>query len=222
MSSRLLALSLVSLLGLAACGSTGRSRASGYHDSMETTQSSLATFMASLDGLQTSLKDLRKAAKTNPQPAFDAYLEQVDTVNGELAALRGRVTTMRQKGEDYFKKWEEEMGTVSSPELKKLADQRRAQLSAAYAKIQATAEEAKKVGGPAHEAMMDLCVFLENDMTEAGIKAADDMIDKVIDGAASVNKQLRQYQEQVKAVAAMLPKKPPTGEPAKEASTEKK
>lgn len=81
-------------------------------------------------------------------------------VDSAATKAKKHAEKMRAEGQDQFKKWEKELATVNNPDSRKLAEERKAALQAAFANIKQTTEPARDQFNPWLADLKDLQHYL--------------------------------------------------------------
>ncbi len=201
-------LAALSLAAAALC--TGCGTTSGYQQADKTGQG-IATFRQeitngkkAIDSTMKALSDIAASANTDPRKAFEQYSKAVANLESSAAKIRNRGQDMKEQGQAYFKAWEQQLAQVSNPEIRALAEQRKA-------KLQQTFEEVRKFTEPLKgqfEAWMsdlkDLRNYLSNDLTIGGVDAAKSLFSKTTNEGLEVQKSMDGLINELNTIAATL------------------
>ena len=178
-----------------ACASSGYERASAAADKTSAYRDNLV-HLGEQVGLTT---EALRALSENPGDSPRSNHETFETFERELAnleagAARSRKTYGRMDGraDTFFGGWSEDAGRITDADLKKSADARRAALQANYVKLAEGQAAADQALGRFVRALSDLRLYLENDLTAAGIASARGSIQKAFTDGAALSEQLRQ------------------------------
>lgn len=130
-------------------------------------------------------------------PPYKAFTEAAAKLDADLKVVFDRLDSMKAKGAAYFEAWEKQIAGVTTPDVKELADKRKADLSAKYASLQEAMTKAREVSTAVFGNLKDIEKILGNDLNAEGLKAIAPMVQKVKDARAP-NK------ETVEAILARL------------------
>src|SRR5688572_14079077 len=165
------ALATAALFG--GCGTT-----SGYKQA-DKTGAGIAEFRdeivngkKAIDATMKSLSDIAATANTDPRKPFEQFSKDVANLESTAAKIHKRAQSMQEKGQAYFKQWEAELATVNNPEIRSLAEQRKAKLQETFESIRKYSEPLKAQFDPWMSDLKDLQKYLSNDRTIAGVHAA--------------------------------------------------
>jgi len=131
-----------------------------------------------VDATLASLDKIVAQATVDPRKAFKEFDKNVPRIDSAATKAKKRATEMKEKGKDYFDKWEKELAAVNDPDIRKLAEERKAKLQAAFANIRKSMEPARDQFNGWLASLKDLQKYLSNDLTISGIDAAKDLIAK--------------------------------------------
>ena len=149
----------------------------------------------------------------NAQDAYATYSAELTT----LAALTEKTSVesavVRNSGKELFAQWEAETQSINNPDIRAVAETRRAKLQAAYDDMLTPLIDARANFTPLISDFTDLRKVLALDLTPAGIEAVQPLIKKVNAESATTIKSLDALSAELDKIAAVLP--PPTVAPVK-------
>lgn len=190
---------------LAGCGTT-----SGYKQADKTGEG-IAEFRAeivngkkAIDNTMKALDTIAVSATTDPRKAFEQYSKAVSDLASVAEKAKKRATDMQTAGKAYFDQWEKQMAEVQNPEIRKLAQERKAKLQEAFASIKKYSEPLKAQFSPWMSDLKDLQAFLGNDLTIAGVDAAKGLFAKTKTDGLEVQKSMDGLIAELNTVSAAL------------------
>jgi len=196
---------LVAASLLSGCGTTST------YKRAEKTGAGIAEFRAeivnankAIDATMKSLGDIATTADINPRAAFARFSKNVKNLESTADKMRKRSQSMQEKGQAYFKQWEEELATVNNPKVRELAEKRKAKLQETFASIRKYTEPLKAQFDPWMSDLKDLQKYLSQDLTIAGIDAAKDLFAKTTNEGMEVQKSMDALVNELNSVAAAL------------------
>jgi len=190
---------------LSGCGTT-----SGYKQA-DKTGAGIAEFRdeivkgkTAIDATMKSLSDIAASANTDPRAAFTKYSKDVANLESTAATIRKRAQTMRDQGQAYFAQWEKELAEVKDPEIRALAQQRKAKLQETFESIRKYSDPLKAQFDPWMSNLKDLQTYLSNDLTIAGVEAAKSLFAKTTAGGQEVQKSMDALIGELNTIAATI------------------
>jgi Protein of unknown function (DUF2959) len=187
------------------CGST-----SGYKQA-DKTGAGIAEFRDEIingkkciDATMKSLDSIAASATTDPRKAFEQYSKSVANLESSAAKIKKRAQDMRQQGQAYFQQWQQEITQVSNPEIRKLAEERKAKLQETFDSIRKYTEPLKAQFDPWMADLKDLQKYLGNDLTIAGVDAAKGLFAKTRADGAEVQKSMDGVVAELNTISAAL------------------
>jgi len=133
------ALSAALLFGIIAClggcATTGAQLAEKTIVAMQTVENDITQAVALVDVTMASLEDLMAPGQTDRTKAFAAYSDNVEKTDQLGKQVIKHAEQMAARGEKYFEEWDREGDAYSNAKIRKLSDQRVAELVEIYAKI---------------------------------------------------------------------------------------
>lgn len=199
-----LAVAAASLCAAAPAAAANYKRADKTGTSIAEFRDEIVTIKKEVDAALIALDKVVTTADTDPRKAFKEFDKAVPRVESAATKARKRSDDMKAKGQDYFKKWEADLAAVSNPEVRALAETRKAQLQAAFENIKTTMEPAKEQFNPWLADLKDLQTYLSNDLTVGGIDAAKGMIGKSKSGGQQVQQSLDKVIAELNTIAAAV------------------
>ena len=142
-----------------------------FRDEIVDVKKAVDTTMASLDKIVAD-------AASDPRKAFKEFDKSVPEIDSAAAKARKRAEDMKARGKKYFETWEKDLGSVNDPDIRKLAEERKAKLQAAFDNIKTTMEPARDQFNAWLGPLKDLQKFLSQDLTISGIDSAKELIAK--------------------------------------------
>ena len=190
---------------LTGCGTT-----SGYKQA-DKTGAGIAEFRdeivvgkKAIDTTMMALSEIAATANTDPRKAYEKYSKEVANLESTAAKIRKRSQSMQAQGQAYFKQWEREMAQVNNPEVRKLAEQRKAKLQETFESIRKYAEPLKAQFDPWMSDLKDLKVYLGNDLTIAGVDSAKSLFSKTTNEGLEVQRSMDALVAELNTVAATI------------------
>jgi len=189
---------------------TGCGTTSGYKQA-DKTGAGIAEFRDEIvngknavDATMKSLSTIAATANTDPRKAYEQFSKDVANLESTSAKIRKRSQTMQAQGQAYFKQWEIELAQVSNPEVRKLADQRKAALQKTFETIRQQSEPMKAKFDPWMADLKDLKVYLGNDLTIAGVDSAKTLFTKTTHEGLEVQESMDALVTELNTVAATI------------------
>jgi hypothetical protein len=168
----------VGLLGALAlvsgCKSEGHQQADSTAMSMDSLRVAATTLKERVNAVATSLATVVEKADVDPKVPYEQYSANVTSLKDGLDKVESNLNTMKTQGQAYFSEWEKQAATITDPDLKKKADQRREKLSKALTAVAEAMTAARTELVPFAKSNEDLRTYLKNDLTPAGIKSISD------------------------------------------------
>jgi hypothetical protein len=176
--TRFTTIALSSVILLTACRTTSHNyqqaertgdRMVAYRNDAVAIQDSIAATVAALD-------ELVEQAHIDPRRPFRDFSRAVDEVEKANETALRRADAMRAEGKVFFDQWQQEISTISNPEARELAEERRTTLDRTFRNISHVSVEVRDELRPWLDNVRDLQTLLSNDLTVAGIDSARSLI----------------------------------------------
>jgi hypothetical protein len=154
---------------LTGCATTGMQRSEKTGNTMQAVEQDIRQALLQVDVTSTSLEELVRPGQPDVKKAFNIYSDNVAKMEHQGKTLFEHADKMNAQGRNYFQEWQKQGDAYANPEIQSLSEQRRSEMSAAYAKI---AEASVGVKGAARAYLSnikEIQVYLSNDLTPKGI-----------------------------------------------------
>lgn len=178
-----------------ACASSGYERASAtadktgaYHDDLVHLGEQVGLTTEALRALSENPGD---SPRSN-QETFETFARELANLEAHAARSRKTYGRMDGRAESFFGGWSEDAARISDADLKKSAEARRTALQANYRALAEGQLAADQALGHHVRALTDLRLYLEHDLTVAGIASARNTIQKALADGSALREQLRQ------------------------------
>ncbi len=176
-----------------ACASSGYERASATADKTGAYRDNLVRLDQQVGLAAEALRALSENPGDSPRSnkeTFETYTREL--ANLEAASKRSRKTYGKMDGraERFFGGWNEDTARITNADLKHSAEERRAALQANYATLERGQAEVDLALARFVGELTDLRVYLEHDLTAAGIASARRTIEQAFASAAALQAQL--------------------------------
>jgi|CZKM01.1.fsa_nt_gi hypothetical protein len=201
----LAASALAAAVLMTGCGTT-----SGYKQA-DKTGAGIAEFRdeiikgkIAIDSTMTALDQIAASANTDPRKPFEGYSKALGNLESTANKVKKRGQEMKEQGQAYFKQWEQQVTEVKNPEIRNLAEQRKAKLQETFDSIRKYTEPLKVQFDPWMSDLQDLQKYLSNDLTISGVDAAKGQFAKTRADGMEVQKSMDGLVAELNTIAAAL------------------
>jgi ribosome-associated translation inhibitor RaiA len=156
------------------------------------------------DATVAALDKIVTTAATDPRKSFEAFNKAVPKIEDAAKKAKKRAEDMKARGAAYFKDWEKELAAVNNPEIRKLAEERKAKLLATFDSIKGFMEPARDQFNVWLADLKDLQKYLGADLTIGGIDAAKALIGKTKAEGQAVQQSLDKVIAELNTIVATL------------------
>jgi len=202
--SSLLAAVAVATLAAGCASSKGYKQADKTGEGIANFHKEVVNLKKAVDGSMASLTQITETAAADPRKAFEAFAKSVDKVEDARARVSKRAADVKAAGAQYFKQWEAQLAAVNSPEIRKLAEERKAKLNQIFGGLSPKLEKAKGDFDPFLADLKDLRTFLSQDLTVAGVDAARPIITKTRQHGVTLQGSLDELIAEMNSISAQL------------------
>jgi hypothetical protein len=189
---------------------TTAAAASGYKQA-DKTGASIAEFRDEIlnvkkevDATVVALDKIVTTATTDPRKAYKEFEKAVPRVDDAAKSAKKRAEDMKAKGLEYFKDWEKELAQVNNPEIRRLAEERKAKLQATFGSIKVFMEPVRDQFDPWLADLKDMQKYLSNDLSIGGIDAGKELIGKAKTSGREVQQSIDKVIAELNTIVATL------------------
>ena len=199
-----LTIAAVQLLSAAAASASGYKLADKTGASIAEFRDEIVNIKKEVDATMSALDKIVTSAASDPRKAFKDFDKAVPRIDDAAKKAKKRAEDMKARGQAYFKDWEKEMASVSNPEIRRLAEERKAKLQGTFDSIKGFMEPARDQFNPWLADLKDLQKYLSNDLTIGGIDAAKELIGKAKTGGQGVQQTMDKVVAELNTIVATL------------------
>jgi hypothetical protein len=149
----------------------------------------------SIDHAIHALETVVGSQPSDINPNLVVYSNTVAALESQAEVVRGHAEEMKATGDEFFEEWE-------TPE--NMTPERRAELTAAYAKIKENMVSAKEGFTPFLASLKDIESYLKVDPSTKGIQSMSELVKKAKASGAKVKSSIDAVLTQVNSVHGML------------------
>ncbi len=212
-----IALGCLLLAALGGCKTTGQQRSETTQDELIQFRSSTVSMRDNLAAALRELDQLVSKADVDPKPHYESFQNLVVSTRKSNERTRAGVKDVKRSGDDYFTRWEQELSSIASPEVKQRAEERRKELALEYQKIEEAMTRAEEKVAPLMSKLADLNTYWSHDLTPHGITTMADVARQASKDGEEAAKLLEGVLGEVDKVASALKVStppPPEAQPA--------
>jgi hypothetical protein len=156
------------LLVFVACASSAPDRAAKAASSLDVMHQNSAKARAQIDTVLSSLDTMLNAPAGDLREKYDRYDKDVKKMNEYADAIRENDTDLRKNGNTYLARWQHDASNVKDPELRALAEQRRAEIERSSQGMRSTLTSAAGSFEAFLRDINDIRKVIGNDLTPTG------------------------------------------------------
>jgi uncharacterized protein YoxC len=127
----------------------------------------------------------------------------MEALEAQASAIKAKADDMRARGTAYFKAWEDQLASVSTPSVKEAAEKRREQLTKNYEGVTTAAEAAREAYKPLLSDLQDIRKILTTDLTADSVKALAAPVAKIKESGKALGDKLDVVVEALKKIGAV-------------------
>ena len=175
-------------------------------ESFASTKASIGKAQAQVDDVLKSLNEL--SSGRDLRAAFQSYTTSVGDMRMMAKRAADRAKTMRERQDAMITKWQEEMSTLSDPNLKSTLEQRREAVRANYEQVRSAGQDVRDAYDPFIAKLGEIEKALSINLTPATVNGIRPTLDQAQSDGRALKQKLSNLQEQLDRIQAGLT---PTG-----------
>ena len=155
-----------------------------------------------------TLEELNRMQKENVEirDQFQKYAAELAKMEEQAQVARNRVVSMEEKGQAFFKAWEEQIQTIMNDEVRTLAEKRYAKRVKSYNKIVTAMREGRDRLVPFLSDLNDVKKLLDSELSRESVKSAKNLIKRANWHGEDVVESLKDVETELDLVSAELAK----------------
>jgi len=173
----------------------------------------VALAMTQVGATLSALDEVAVQASGDPRRAYGAFAKAVHRLEVDSIKVRSRTQAMRARGDAYFEHWVEYLAGVKNEEVRRRAEEHRAELKRSFDGIQEASQQVREVFRPLLSDLQKLRAVLEAEPTLVRIDAQKSLILAAKDKGRQVQQGLDRILAEMNGITALLR---PAGGPVKE------
>jgi hypothetical protein len=155
-------------LVLAACATSAPDRSKRTATTLDALQQNSTRARLQIDSVVASLDALLNAPADRLRAAYDKYDSDVAKMKEYAAAIRENDADLRKNSDAYLKNWQKDAASVSNPELRAIAEQRRDEIATKYRTMSTSWAGAAQSFTSFLRDLDDIRKVIGNDLTPTG------------------------------------------------------
>lgn len=160
--------------------------------------------MTQVDASLRSLDELSAQANTDPRRAYAAFARSVHRLEVDSIKVRSRVEAIRARGLGYFENWEKYLAGVDNAEVRRRAEEHRAELKQSFEDTREASERVREAFRPLLSDLQKLRAVLEAEPTLVAIAAQKSLVLAAKDKGRQVQQGLDRILAEMNGMTAML------------------
>ena len=125
-----------------------------------------------------TLDELNRLRKENMElrPQFQRYADELTKMEVQAQVARNRVISMEERGQAFFKTWEDQIKSIANADIREQAQKRYDKRVKSYNKIVKAMTEARDELKPFLSDLNDVKKLLDSELSRESVKSANNLI----------------------------------------------
>ena len=160
--------------------------------------------MGQVDATLRALDEVAVQANADPRRAYAAFAKAVQRLEVDSVKVRARTQAMRARGDAYFERWEEYLAGVRNEEVRRRAEEHRAELKQSFEGVREASQQVREVFRPLLSDLQKLRAVLEAEPTLVRIDSQKSLILAAKDKGRQVQQALDRILAEMNSMVALL------------------
>ncbi len=196
-SAILIASSLIILISIIGCSSTGMQRSLQTSTTMETMDKDIKIVIGDLDATGASLEALMRPNQQEIKKTYESFKENVTKIEKKESDFIKHSEEMKKRGKEYFAEWEKEGNTYKNAQIQELSQQRRDELGIIYGQIAQNSVGVTEAFKTYLSDMREIQIYLSNDLTSKGVEAISPISKRIVSDGDNLKYSLTNLQKAI-------------------------
>lgn len=160
--------SVLVVLALAACATSAPDRSARTASTLDSLQQNSTKARLQIDTVVASLDALLNAPSDHLRASYDRYDADVKKMKDYAAAIRDNDADLQKNSDAYLRSWQKDASSISNPELRAIAEQRRDEIATKYRSMSTSYSGAALSFSTFLRDIEDIRKVIGNDLTPTG------------------------------------------------------
>lgn len=184
-------------------GTEGIERQEKTTSSMQEVESNIQQVSAKIDETNSSLNNL-VSTPSNLVQSFKSYSDNVNEMEETGNQLLSRMNDMSRQGNEYFEEWRKEGQEYTSPEIRKLSEERRLELRRAFTDVADASVGVKGSLDQYLSEVKEIQSYLSNNLSPDSVNAITPVAERTIADGRNLKQQLTPVQTAIDKTQSMM------------------
>jgi len=140
------------------------------------------------------------------RPQFEKFTAELAKMEEQAKVARERAASMSEKGQAFFKAWEDQIKTIANADIREQAQKRYDKRMKSYNRITKAMVEARDDLNPFLSDLNDIKKLLDSELSTGSVKAAKQTIKQANFHGSDVTDSLKDVESELDRVSAELAK----------------
>jgi methyl-accepting chemotaxis protein len=193
---------------IAGCKSSNYEKGAAAGAGLQASADKISQGSGKIDATLTSLNDMVNSPG-DLAAQFKKYSTSVSDLESSAKDVQSKVASMRSKGNEYFKAWDEQTAQIHNEDIKNRSAARKEEMLKKFTEIKMSYTQASESFKPFMSDLKDIQTALATDLTPGGVTAIKGAADKAnkdsVPLKASVDKLATQFKDLGASMQAAAP-----------------
>jgi chromosome segregation ATPase len=199
---------------IAGCKSSNYEKGAAAGAGLQASADKISQGSGKIDATLTSLNELVNNPGDLPAQ-FKKYSGAVSDLESSAKDVQSKVASMRSKGNEYFKAWDEQTAQIHNEDIKSRSAARKEEMQKKFTEIKMSYTDASEAFKPFMSDLKDIQMALATDLTTGGVSAIKGAADKANKDAVPLKASVDKLATQFKDLGASMQAAAPAPAPAK-------
>lgn len=186
------------------CSHSGYERSNRFSNELDSFAARSTDTQDAINEVIITLRDLIRQPSSDLVPQFRDYRRAVDAMQREADRFSSRFDDVARAGDEYFRTWEHDSTLIESADVRAVSEERRSIQLERYRLVFQSAEQIENDMQPFLSKLNDVKLYLDSDLTMAGINAASPFLSDVEGRGFPLRDRLEELDRQLTDLARSM------------------
>lgn len=186
------------------CSHSGYERSNRFSNELDSFATHSIETQEAINEVILTLRDLVRQPSSDLVPQYRDYKEAVDQMEKASGRFSSRFDNVARAGDEYFRTWEHDSTLIESEDVRAVSEERRSIQLERYRVVFQTVEQVESEMKPFLSKLNDVRLYLDSDLTMAGINAASPFLGDVEARGFPLRDQLEELDRQLTDLARSM------------------
>lgn len=198
------AIAIAAIALMSGCSSTGYEKAGSTSASLQKAAAGIDKGSTQIDTALAALTDLVNNSGADIKPQFKKFDSSVSALQATAENVSAAAASMREKGNDYFKDWDQQLALIKNEDIKSRSAERKAEVQSKFTAVKQGFLLTGDAFKPFMSELKDIRTALTTDLTAGGLASVKEVVGKANADVVPLREAISKLSADFKALGVSL------------------